>query len=190
MPCWTGNKVLLYCVENVVGKEIYPFFGHDPAPDGSITDSCLSNWWLKDFSIQGITYCCVEQFMMASKARMFDDAEMEGKIMECQDPKLMKQMGRKIKNFDAKVWDDVKYLVVLNGNWCKFSQNPELRRFLVSTGDIFLAEASPYDSVWGIKLSKKSSMCKNPLFWKGQNLLGFALTEVREEIKRVFGDEV
>ena len=78
---------------------------------------------------------------------------------------------------------------MLNGNWCKFSQNPGLREFLLSTGDSILVEASPYDSIWGIRLSADSPEAQDPMKWRGQNLLGFALMEVRDELRRVCANE-
>ena len=79
---------------------------------------------------------------------------------------------------------------MLNGNWCKFSQNPGLREFLLSTGDSILVEASPYDSIWGIRLSADSPEAQDPMKWRGQNLLGFALMEVRDELRRVTQNEM
>ena len=78
---------------------------------------------------------------------------------------------------------------VLSGNWCKFSQNRDLREFLLSTGDCVLVEASPYDNIWGIRLSASSSEAQDPMKWRGQNLLGFALMEVRDELRRVTQNE-
>ena len=72
-----------------------------------------------------------------------------------------------------------------NGNWCKFSQNRDLREFLLSTGDSVLVEASPYDNIWGIRLAASSPEAQDPMKWRGQNLLGFALMEVRDELRRV-----
>lgn len=48
-----------------------------------------------------------------------------------------------------------------------------------------LAEASPFDGVWGIHLSAASPEARDPLKWRGENLLGFALMEVRDELRRV-----
>ena len=91
-----------------------------------------------------------------------------------------------MKNFEEAVWNQVKYSIVLNGNFLKFTQNPELRNFLLSTGDDILVEASPLDAVWGIRMGKTNENARDPLTWKGQNLLGFALMEVRDEIRRVW----
>jgi ribA/ribD-fused uncharacterized protein len=48
-----------------------------------------------------------------------------------------------------------------------------------------IIEASPYDSIWGIGMTADEKGVDNPLEWKGQNLLGFALMEVRDELIRV-----
>lgn len=128
--------------------------------------------------------------MMAAKAELFGDKEIRKEILNSSEQKKMKSLGRKVKNFDQDVWDKFKYSIVLNGNWCKFSQNRELREFLLSTGDNILVEASPYDSIWGIRISASSPEAKNPMKWRGQNLLGFALMEVRDELRRVTQNEM
>ena len=79
---------------------------------------------------------------------------------------------------------------MLGGNWCKFSQNRDLREFLLSTGDSVLVEASPYDNIWGICLAASSPEAQDPMQWRGQNLLGFALMEVRDELRRVTQNEM
>ena len=67
----------------------------------------------------------------------------------------MKALGRKVRNFDPQVWDKLKYSIVLNGNYYKFTQNKEMMDFLLSTGDKILVEASPVDTIWGIGLGKR-----------------------------------
>ena len=170
-------------------QEFCFFWGHQPAEDGQLTKSCLSQWWMKDFWSVANTYLCMEQYMMAGKAELFGDQEIREQILKCSDPKQIKALGRKVRGFDQKVWDKFKYAIVLNGNWCKFSQNRNLREFLLSTGDSVLAEASPYDNIWGIRLSAIAPEVQNPAKWQGQNLLGFALMEVRDELRRVTQNE-
>jgi hypothetical protein len=123
---------------------------------------------------------------MAEKARLFGDEEMREEIMNTSDPKLMKALGRKVRNFDPEVWDKVKYSIVLNGNYYKFTQNKEMMDFLLSTGDKILVEASPMDAIWGIGFGKENEKAYNIASWRGQNLLGFALMEVRDEIRKVY----
>jgi ribA/ribD-fused uncharacterized protein len=53
-----------------------------------------------------------------------------------------------------------------------------------------LVEASPADRVWGIGLDAHSPDAQQPERWKGLNLLGFALMEVRDAmaIGQAIGD--
>lgn len=127
--------------------------------------------------------------MMEQKAALFGDEEIRQQILECRDPRQIQALGRKVRGFDQTLWDKAKYSIVLNGNWCKFSQSRDLKEFLLSTGDSVLVEASPYDAIWGIRVSADSPDAQNPLKWRGQNLLGFALMEVRDELRRVTQNE-
>ena len=156
------------------------FWGHTPAADGRITETCLSQWWQCNFKAEGVEYSCAEQYMMAEKARMFKDEEMLEKIMESEQPKEMKAYGRAVKGFEKEKWDRACYEIVKKGNQAKFSQNPELLEFLLNTRKRILVEASPRDRIWGIGMGKVNPDAENPLKWRGKNLLGFALTEVRD----------
>ena len=171
-------------------RELCLFWGHQPAEDGQLTKSCLSQWWMEDFYTTADSYLCMEQYMMAAKAELFDDKEIRDQILKCSDQKQIKALGRKVRGFEQKVWDKFKCAIVLLGNWHKFSQNRELREFLLSTGDSVLVEASPYDAIWGIRLAASSPEAQDPMKWRGQNLLGFALMEVRDELRRVTQNEM
>ena len=109
-------------------------------------------------------------------------------IMRSDDPKEIKALGRKVHGFKEEAWDEVKYPLILNGNYNKFVQNEQLRSFLLSTGDSILVEASPYDRVWGIGLAAEDPRAQDPQQWRGENLLGFALMEVRDEIRRTYAN--
>ena len=43
-----------------------------------------------------------------------------------------------------------------------------------------LAEASPYDRIWGIQLAPDNPLAMDLRSWQGENLLGFALMETRD----------
>ena len=126
-----------------------------------------------------------EHYMMWRKALLFDDEEMAEKILNTKSPKRVKALGRKVRNFDEEEWMENNYNIVVDGNMLKFKQNPELLDKLLATGDKILAEASPYDKVWGIGLKKESPLALDVKKWKGKNLLGKALMEVRERLKLV-----
>ncbi len=161
------------------------FWGHQPSRDGSIIKTCMSQWWDSKFEEESIVYKTAEHYMMAQKAKLFDDMEIFEKIIVKESPKDVKDLGRQIKSFDAEIWDKHKYQIVKQGNYLKFNQNDSLKQFLIQTKDKILVEASPVDTVWGIGLTEGSPEAKNPNGWRGENLLGFALMEVRDEIKKM-----
>lgn len=166
------------------GQELHclAFWGHTSTL-GRVTKSCFSQWYDCRFSVDGTIYHTAEQYMMAQKAILFQDANALKQIMGTDNPKDYKALGRQIVNFSAALWDREKYRIVLTGNLAKFAQNPELFQFLDSTGDQVLVEASPYDSIWGVKLAADDPAIQDPNAWQGENLLGFALMEVRDILR-------
>lgn len=158
------------------------FWGHTPHP-GKMTNACFSQWYDCWFVIEGVSYHTTEQFMMASKARLFSDEDTLQLIMSAETPFEYKKLGRKVKGFEQDRWNRMKYGIVVEGNKAKFGQNPVLKQYLLSTGDDLIAEASPYDTVWGIGLDREQALKGGIEQWKGENLLGFALMEVRDWLK-------
>ena len=144
----------------------------------------MSQWFPCSFVVDGQYYNCAEQYMMTEKARIFGDEEIRQQILAEYSQMAMKKLGRKVKNYDDAVWKSVRFDVVVKGNLAKFSQNEKLRNFLISTDDKVLVEASPKDEVWGIGLDEHSSEASSPWKWKGTNLLGFALMEVRDKLRK------
>ena len=177
--------------EAAAGKQLnyVHFWGHTPERDGHITETCLSQWWMAEFWVEAQRYSCMEQFMMAEKARLFGDKEVLEQILAAAEQGKIKALGRQVRNFDQTEWDRCKYTIVLTGNFQKFLQNPELKDFLLRTGDKILVEASPRDRIWGIGMGRANENACNPAAWRGRNLLGFALMEVRDELRRVCGHE-
>ena len=142
----------------------------------------LSQWFNSEFIIDDVKYSCAEQFMMAEKAKLFYDSEIEKQIMLSESPKDIKSLGRKVKNFDQEIWNKNAYDIVVKGNYEKFKQNEHLLDILKSTESCVLVEASPYDKIWGIGLKSTDSRAKDPNQWKGKNLLGKALMDVRSKL--------
>ncbi|EBF5847858.1 NADAR family protein [Listeria monocytogenes] len=159
------------------------FWGHQPAEDGKISKSCFSQWWICSFKVDGVEYNCAEQFMMAEKAKLFNDMEMREKILAAKHPKQAKDFGRLISGFQEDIWFKNRFNIVMRANQAKFSQNEELKKFLMQTKNRILVEASPVDKIWGIGMAADNKNVENPLYWKGLNLLGFALMAVRDELE-------
>ena len=51
---------------------------------------------------------------------------------------------------------------------------------ICSTKNTILVEASPYDKIWGVGLGVDDPLILDNKNWKGENLLGFILTNVRD----------
>ena len=98
-------------------------------------------------------------------------------------PTQAEDLGRQVRNFDQATWEAHRYAIVVTGNTHKFGQHAGPRAFLLGTGTRVLVEASPLDRVWGIGLAGDDPRAEDPTRWRGLNLLGFALMEVRERLR-------
>ncbi|MFJ9716292.1 NADAR family protein [Streptomyces sp. NPDC101213] len=155
------------------------FWGHRARPDGRVGASCLSQWWPSPFTVAGVEYRTAEHWMMAGKARLFGDAEAERRVLAAGHPSEAKKAGRLVRGFDEAVWERERFRIVVEGSVHKFGAHPELRGYLLGTGERVLVEASPVDRVWGIGLAADDAAAADPERWRGLNLLGFALMEAR-----------
>lgn len=166
------------------GKKVkYLFFWGHQVKGNSITKSCFSQWYTSPFNEGGNRFATAEHYMMFGKAKLFGDADAMEKALSAKNPGAVKAVGRSVKGFDQAVWNANKFDLVVNANLAKFGSNDDLRDFLVNTGKRVLVEASPVDKVWGIGLAEDSEAASNPNLWKGENLLGFALMKVREQLQ-------
>ncbi|MFT5823975.1 MAG: ribA/ribD-fused uncharacterized protein [Crocinitomix sp.] len=184
---WKMEGKPKYSIGNLATVSETSEYLHFWKPKHEIVDkACLSQWQYSKFEVDIYDYTSAEQYMMAEKARLFEDEEIEKKIMNSNSPKEIKSLGQKVRNFKQDIWDKVKYSIVLTGNYYKFSQNKEMRDFLLSTDNKILVEASPLDKIWGVGLSAENSKINTPHFWNGKNLLGFALMELRDDLQKVY----
>ena len=143
----------------------------------------FSNWFECDFTYKLHKFKNSEQAFMWEKAIYFGDKETAEKILVTPSPNQNKKLGRKVKNFNAEEWLRVGYDIMVAVNMAKFEQNEKLRQILLSTEDRIIVEASPYDTIWGIGLYWEDDRVLDENKWRGQNLLGKALMEVREKLR-------
>ena len=142
----------------------------------------LSNWYLSSFTVDEITFTSMEQYMMYCKAMCFQDGQIAQQILETEDVATIKALGRSVKGYDDNHWNGVRQIVVYKGLCVKFEQNEDLKQKLLSTGNALLAECAVRDRIWGIGLSMNDPDRLNRFKWQGQNLLGYALMMVRENL--------
>lgn len=175
-----------YNIERLLQEEkqhkLLFFSGHQPNADGSISKACLSQWWLSSFEFENVTYNTAEHWMMARKAELFNDDETLQKILNAKSPAEAKKLGREVKGYNETIWQEKRFEMVKKGNLLKFNQNEELKTYLINANSRILVEASPEDPIWGIGMASDHRDAQYPEKWKGKNLLGFALMEVRDEL--------
>jgi len=156
----------------------FQFFWHEYEAYG-----ILSQWFPCEIVVEGIRYATCEQYMMAKKALLARDLQYYALIMCEPDPQKCKKLGRAVRNLDVDAWDHCKGEVVYHANMAKFAQNSQARYTLLSTDDKILAEANPHDIIWGIGLDACHPDSMDPSKWRGQNLLGKILMQVRDKIR-------
>jgi ribA/ribD-fused uncharacterized protein len=145
--------------------------------------------WLSNFKSCTIvsgdnTFSNTEQLFMYHKAIFFEDNDIAEKILITPVPYEAKALGRKVKDYDDSKWAKVRYEVMYQVNLLKYNQNEDLREKLLATGDKILVEVNPRDSIWGIAMDENNPDILDESKWRGQNLLGKVLMDVRVAIQK------
>lgn len=142
-----------------------------------------SNFYYKPFVVNGIVYRCVEQFMMAMKARLFGDTKAEADIMKETEPYKMQQIGRTVQGYTDEAWFAARDEIVFQACLAKFQQNVHLGETLLATDEREMVEASPKDRIWGIGLGENDARALDKSKWLGENRLGRVLMHVRAYLR-------
>ncbi len=146
-------------------------------------DNCLSQWHASSFTDGEHTFATAEHYMMWRKAVLFDDHHTAERVLAADHPRAARDLGRQVSDFDQATWEANRSGIVVDGNTLKFAQHDDLRTYLLGTGERVLVEASPLDQIWGIGLHADDPRAADPAQWRGLNLLGFALRDVREILR-------
>lgn len=141
----------------------------------------LSNFYKEKFEYKGHVFERSEQAFMWQKALYFGDYEIANAILKSthKHPKHAKALGRKVKNFDDAAWDKVRYSIMKDVVTHKVNQSQKIQNFIKQHKDKIFVEASPFDAIWGVKLSENDDKILDPSNWKGQNLLGKIYNEIK-----------
>lgn len=137
------------------------------------------------FGDKELNFTSSEQMFMWLKAKTFNDTEIADAIVLAETPHMAKKLGRKVKGFSDEIWAEKRKLAMKVALRHKFSiENPELQNFILHErfdGKTFV-EASPFDKIWGIGLAENDELADDKANWKGLNLLGECLNEIRNEL--------
>lgn len=143
----------------------------------------FSNWAPTPFTVDGVSFSTAEQYIMYRKCLTFGDTVTAEKLLSSDSPKEQKALGREAAGYIDSVWVGIRQTVAIRGLYAKFSQDAELKRLLLGTGDAVLVECTSNDRIWACGLDRDDDDRLSADRWKGQNILGFALMEVRNMLR-------
>lgn len=91
-------------------------------------------------------------------------------------------IGRNAAGYNSHVWTGARQMVVFRGLMAKFRQNEDLKEKLLETGDAYLVECAGSDKIWACGVRLNDAKRFDVANWTGDNILGFALMEVRQKL--------
>ena len=159
-------------------KEVEAVFFHKPSEPFGF----LSNWYPSPFDLDGVHFSSAEQYIMYQKCMIFGDEESANRILSTEDTKEQQNIGRDAKGYVSKIWAGVRQMVALRALMGKFEQNEDLKQKLLDTGDAFLVECARTDKIWACGIRLDDDKRFDAANWDGENILGFALMEVRRRL--------
>ena len=145
--------------------------------------SALSNHYPCNFVREGKQYSSMEKYLFVRLAKLFKDDDLEKRLTKLNNPVEIKGLGKKIKNYNKDIWRGEIESILYDGLMAKFSQNQTLKEILLATKDTIIVEANKFDTVYGVGLSLGDPELWNENLWKGDNLMGKALVQVRDILK-------
>lgn len=160
-----------------VGEVRLVVFG---APDGQ--NGCLSVWHRSPVDLHGRRFASVGQYLVHAKALTFGDEATAMRVFAMDNPAYLRNLSRQVTPFDAGRWAHARAGLAREALAAKFEQDEELAAFLRATGDATIAACLGEDDLWGTGVAADAPEAAMPLAWRGGNLLGRLLEEVRAEL--------
>ena len=160
------------------------FFEHEPV-EFDIPECCgAAQLHASGRHSPRLRFTFAEKAIMLCKASAMADYVTYDAIRATTAPKQAKALGRMVSPFDEDKWDRVVCTVARAVILAKVTALPTLASLLLSTGDALIAEATKRDKIWGIGLDVGEPNVQVPARWQGYNILGWALMEARDALRR------
>lgn len=70
----------------------------------------LSNWYPACFTVDGVKFSSMEQFMMYRKAVRFHDDSIAVKILNTDDSSEIKSLGRLVSGYEEHDWNGMRQI--------------------------------------------------------------------------------
>lgn len=139
----------------------------------------LSNHHPSIFTIGDQQFHSMEQFLALRRAQLSGDASFIQRASEAVDPVQAKYILSALRQVNTQQWDDQLENTVMEGLEAKFRQNPSMKDYLCSTGDLVIGEAST-NARWGVGMDLEDKDVLDVSKWKESgNLLGRSLMNLR-----------
>lgn len=143
--------------------------------------SPFSNFNRRRFTVDGVLFDHMEQYLMYCKALYFADLQVAKLVLREPDPVVCKRLGRSVRPFNAEKWDIAVWNIALKGMHAKYTQNKDYLALLLESAGRELVEASPYDYVWGIGIDINDPRIHDRSQW-GNNKQGKLTMKTREAL--------
>ncbi len=114
---------------------------------------------------------------------LFQDLNSYTKLRAANTTGEMKSLGYAVKGFNSDEWARFAEEVANTFLPAKFSQNEQLKQYLLSTGSRSMIEAAPNDSLWGIGIYMYDSQLMHSKSKWGKNIIGESLMKVRQDLR-------
>ena len=118
-----------------------------------------------EFQYNSVMFKSIEHAVLISKVSLFKNIDIRHTSLNTL------KRDYKLDKYDLEYWQNFKYTVLLNACYYKFMNDDGLKEKLLATGDKSLVYLS--DDEWGGE----------------SNLFGFALMELRDEIRRLYKNQ-
>ena len=143
----------------------------------------LSMQWPADFIINERFYRNAYQALMGEIAISFEDEANLVRIMLAENPNEIEYTWEDASGATEETWNIRMDALLVPVNKAKFVAHPELGEKLIQTGNALLGAIEPMNNILGIGLVMEDTDAMRPSKWTGQNKIGRAIEQVREELK-------
>ena len=134
-------------------------------------NSPLSNHHPAKMTIDNKQFSCNEQYYFARRAELLGDESVQNKVMETDNPREMLRQGRRARNINnVKNVEALELAIMTRGVKEKFSQNKNLRDFLMATNQNAIGESTKASHYWGTGLALYDKKAFDRNLWKFNNL--------------------
>lgn len=162
--------------------EEYAFFVRGPFSPWYHSPFKCTNYisYVLGYTGKVIDFNSLEQWVCYSKAVIMKDSRIADLIVKESDSRKVKELSRKIFNFNVELWDKLKFSIYLEGVLLKFFNNPlfnDILKYHVGKKYIY---ATKSDLDLGCGFYPHSPNILIPEKWYGGNLLGEVITVARD----------